>query len=100
MSLHPGETGVCPKHGVYDEYCGDCADEKRRAPTSLGDKYREKLATKYVPYFFPHPPAIERLQELIDAATALLAWQPICSLGSSGDLRQKRLRKALENLHA
>ena len=37
-------------------------------------------------------------QELIDAAEQLLAWQPHCSKGSSGDLRQKRLRAAIDNL--
>lgn len=29
MSLHPGETGVCPAHGRYDEFCGKCADLKK-----------------------------------------------------------------------
>src|SRR5882724_7804653 len=37
-------------------------------------------------------------QELIAAAEQLLAWQPHCSKGSSGDLRQKRLRAAIDNL--
>lgn len=36
-------------------------------------------------------------QELIAAAEQLLAWQPNCSLGSSGDLRQRRLRAAIDN---
>ena len=35
------------------------------------------------------------LHELVDAAEQLLVWQPLCSLGSSGDLRQKRLRNAI-----
>src|SRR5882724_12899129 len=39
-----------------------------------------------------------RPQELIAAAEQLLAWQPYCSKGSSGDLRQKRLRAAIDNL--
>lgn len=31
MSLHPGETGFCPRpgHGTYDEFCGKCADLRR-----------------------------------------------------------------------
>jgi hypothetical protein len=41
---------------------------------------------------------LSSLEELKAAAEQLLAWQPICSLGSSGDLRQKRLRKALDDL--
>jgi hypothetical protein len=41
---------------------------------------------------------IQKTKELREAAEQLLAWQPICSLGSSGDLRQKRLRKALDDL--
>jgi hypothetical protein len=28
MSLHPGEQGVCAKHGQYDEFCGKCSDLK------------------------------------------------------------------------
>src|SRR5882724_13124863 len=39
-----------------------------------------------------------RPQELIAAAEQLLAWQPHCSKESSGDLRQKRLRAAIDNL--
>jgi hypothetical protein len=26
MALHPGEKGVCPTHGEYDEFCDKCAD--------------------------------------------------------------------------
>ena len=80
MALHPGETGVCSAHGTYDEYCGQCADNARKA--------------LWKPTCAQVPLAV--LHELVDAAEQLLAWQPICSLGSSGDLRQKRLRKALE----
>ena len=39
-----------------------------------------------------------QLTELFDAASQLLAWQPCCSLGSSDDLRQKRLKKAIEEM--
>ena len=49
MSLHPGEHGVCNKHGEYDEFCSKCTDEKRggqdrRAATDqqskpIGDGY-------------------------------------------------------------
>lgn len=35
MALHPGEKGVCSKHGEYDEFCSACADEKR-LPKILG----------------------------------------------------------------
>ena len=36
----------------------------------------------------------EQIQELLAAAQELLDWVPICSEGSSGDLRQKRLKRA------
>ena len=39
---------------------------------------------------------LDTMRELIGAAEQLLAWQPVCSLGSSGDLRQKRLRYAID----
>lgn len=39
--------------------------------------------------------SLDQNQELIDAAKQLLNWQPICSQGSSGDLRQRRLRTAI-----
>src|SRR5882724_3471040 len=42
--------------------------------------------------------AINLCKELIAAAEQLLTWQPYCSKGSSGDLRQKRLRAAIDNL--
>lgn len=28
--LHPGEQGVCSKHGIYDEFCGECVTEKKK----------------------------------------------------------------------
>ena len=34
--LHPGETGVCSKHGTFDEYCGKCADERQRRKLQSG----------------------------------------------------------------
>ena len=37
----------------------------------------------------------KELKELIAAAESLLAWQPHCSRGSSGDLRQTRLKAAI-----
>ena len=39
----------------------------------------------------------QTVNELVAAAEQLLAWQPQCSRGSSGDLRQKRLRAAIDN---
>jgi hypothetical protein len=27
MALHPGEKGVCPTHGEYDEFCSKCAEK-------------------------------------------------------------------------
>lgn len=38
------------------------------------------------------------MREFIEAAESLLEWCPICSEGSSGDLRQKRLREAIAKL--
>ncbi len=38
------------------------------------------------------------MSEFIEAAESLLEWVPVCSEGSSGDLRQKRLRAAIEQL--
>ena len=47
------------------------------------------------------PPDLEALlTELAGAVEQLLAWQPICSEGSSGDLRQKRVRAALDSCAA
>lgn len=31
MSLHPGEKGMCGRHGEFDEFCGPCVDDKRAA---------------------------------------------------------------------
>ena len=47
---------------------------------------------------YPYPIVVTQptINELIDSAEQLLAWQPTCSLGSSGDLRQRRLRNALD----
>jgi hypothetical protein len=39
MSLHPGEIGVCPKHGEYDEYCNKCADEKLQTKNRVTEVY-------------------------------------------------------------
>jgi hypothetical protein len=41
---------------------------------------------------------MSELKELIAAAESLLDWQPVCSLGSSGDLRQRRLRAAIASV--
>lgn len=38
------------------------------------------------------------LAEFIEAAEKLLEWCPICSEGSSGDIRQQRLREAIARL--
>jgi hypothetical protein len=38
------------------------------------------------------------MREFIEAAESLLEWCPVCSEGSSGDLRQKRLREAIDKL--
>ena len=178
MALHPGEQGVCYKHGTYDEYCRECANDKQVAKERTTTGYERAVEylrsrgggaalsalveegyegdgidyDKLVERFKRSDKAVEDLpkhikdlqfhgqvaqsqpsyeltvfgrdlseikkaldywdsqrnncaqvpldtmRELLYAAERLLAWQPICSLGSSGDLRQKRLRKALDSL--
>lgn len=49
------------------------------------------------PFYCPRYEPTFDVAELASAAQQLLDWQPICSAGSSGDLRQQRLRKALED---
>jgi hypothetical protein len=45
MSLHPGEKGVCPIHGEYDEFCGDCRTSKQQ----LEQQLRELPEWPYMP---------------------------------------------------
>lgn len=40
MALHPGEQGVCTKHGTYDEFCGKCLD---KIDTEEAMAYKESL---------------------------------------------------------
>lgn len=40
MSLHPGEQGVCATHGVYDEFCGKCVDDRRATYDRRTDERR------------------------------------------------------------
>jgi hypothetical protein len=42
MSLHPGEQGVCSIHGLYDEYCGECTNDKQVAMEKLRNAKRSR----------------------------------------------------------
>lgn len=49
MSLHPGETGTCSKHGRYDEYCNKCADirEEEKEYQKFKKKYYTRLTQEF-----------------------------------------------------
>lgn len=42
---------------------------------------------------------VGEVQELVRAAKSLLDWVPVCSIGSSGYLRQEALKKAIEEIN-